>query len=80
MFLKCFDYIGHIQIASFPERNEPNFNSQSYIEILNFFQTSGWSGFIGAEYCPRTTTDEGMSWLSDFKKELCKEDTLSNNF
>jgi len=80
LFLNCFDNIGHIQIASFPGRNEPNFNSQSYIEILNFFQTSGWSGFVGAEYCPRTNTDEGISWLSDFKNELCKEDTLSNNF
>ena len=27
----------------------------------------GYKGLIGAEYKPRTTTDEGIAWMDNFK-------------
>jgi hydroxypyruvate isomerase len=62
--------VGHIQIASFPHREEPTYNPSSYIEILDYFLDLGWSGFVGAEYSPRLCTDVGIGWLSIYKREL----------
>jgi len=57
------DLIGHIQIASFPKRNEPDEGEIDYSDLFNFIDELGYRGFIGAEYNPRTTTDEGLAWL-----------------
>ena len=58
------DLIGHIQIASFPDRHEPDEGEIDYADLFSFLEKLGYSGYIGAEYNPRTTTDEGLAWLS----------------
>ncbi len=35
-----------------------------YADLFSFLEQLGYSGYIGAEYNPRTTTDEGLAWLS----------------
>jgi len=62
--------VGHIQIVSFPHREEPNYNTSSYIAVLDYFHDLGWSGFVGAEYSPRLGTDVGIEWLTIYKREL----------
>lgn len=56
-------YIGHVQIAAVPDRGEPDRGELYYPEVLAALEDMGYAGFVGAEYKPRTTTDQGMAWL-----------------
>lgn len=62
---KLLPLIGHIQIASVPDRAEPNVGEVNYRHILKHLQHLGYSQPVGAEYKPATTTDAGLSWLAD---------------
>jgi hydroxypyruvate isomerase len=57
----------HIQIASAPDRHEPDEGEINYPWLFDLLDRSGYSGWIGCEYFPRTTTLEGLSWLNAFK-------------
>jgi|MDSX01.1.fsa_nt_gb hydroxypyruvate isomerase len=70
LFIEHFDIIGHIQIASLPNRDEPTFNEDSYIEIIRFFQNNGWVGYVGAEYKPKIKTDDGIGWVKLYRNSL----------
>ncbi|KAL0269198.1 UNVERIFIED_CONTAM: hypothetical protein PYX00_007010 [Menopon gallinae] len=60
-----FPYIGHIQIAQVPARNEPNTPGEiDYKYIFNYFERLGYDGWIGLEYTPKAGTVEGLSWIS----------------
>ena len=59
--------IAHIQIASIPDRAEPDTGSLDYKSLLNEIHQIGYKGYVGAEYRPRTTTAEGLDWLKSFK-------------
>lgn len=59
-------YIGHVQIAAVPERCEPDQGEVNYPEVLRALQGMGYKGFVGAEYKPRTTMEEGLSWMKKF--------------
>ncbi|MCP3913088.1 MAG: TIM barrel protein [Actinomycetia bacterium] len=58
------DVVGHIQFASVPNRAEPDEGELAYPQIFEAIDALGWDGFLGAVYRPRTTTDEGLGWLS----------------
>ncbi|CAO97411.1 HPr family phosphocarrier protein [Erwinia tasmaniensis] len=63
------DYIGqyrHIQIASVPARHEPDEGEINYPWLFELIDRSGYQGWIGCEYLPRTTTQAGLGWLSAF--------------
>ncbi len=55
----------HIQIAGYPGRHEPRQGETDYLGFFREVEASGYSGWIGAEYYPRTTTEAGLRWLSD---------------
>lgn len=55
--------IGHIQIAAVPTRAEPDEGELNYRHILRRIDDLGYTGFIGAEYRPRDTTDAGLGWM-----------------
>ncbi|MBR9862702.1 MAG: TIM barrel protein [Rhodobacteraceae bacterium] len=59
--------IGHIQIASVPDRAEPDRGEVDYRWLLQHIDDLGYNGFIGAEYHPQTTTKAGLGWM----KTLC---------
>ncbi|HWA19153.1 MAG TPA: TIM barrel protein [Devosia sp.] len=59
-------HIGHVQIASVPERAEPDTGEVAYDRLLPAMVAAGYAGWIGAEYKPRTATAEGLGWLSCF--------------
>ncbi|XP_070504020.1 putative hydroxypyruvate isomerase [Chironomus tepperi] len=64
-------YIGHIQIAQSPNRNEPNTEGElNYKYILSEISKIGYDGYIGLEYKPLTKTVEGLKWLKEFGLEL----------
>lgn len=56
--------IGHIQIAAVPSRAEPDEGELNYRYVLKRIDDLGYSGFIGAEYKPRETTDTGLGWIT----------------
>lgn len=60
--------IGHIQIASVPDRREPDHGEVDYRYILALLEELGYDRPIGAEYRPAGPTDEGLQWLKDFRR------------
>lgn len=58
--------IGHVQIASFPNRAEPNENADFY-EVVAQIEALGYDGYFGAEYHPRVSEEAGLGWMSLFR-------------
>ncbi|MFC5268733.1 hydroxypyruvate isomerase family protein [Kribbella qitaiheensis] len=57
------DRIAHVQIADAPGRNEPGTGTLPLERQLGDLATSGYTGWIGLEYKPSTTTLESFGWL-----------------
>ena len=55
--------IGHIQLADNPGRHEPGTGELNYHFIFSFLDNLGYTGWIGCEYKPATTTEAGLKWL-----------------
>ena len=56
--------IGHLQLADNPGRNEPGTGEINYSFLFQHIDAIGYTGWIGCEYKPKTTTTAGLSWLS----------------
>jgi len=59
---KYLQRIGHIQLADNPGRHEPGTGEINYSFLLAHLDRIGYSGWIGCEYKPRTTTVAGLGW------------------
>jgi len=55
--------IGHIQIASVPDRGEPDHGEVDYREVFAQIEAMGYTGYVGAEYRPRGDADAGFGWF-----------------
>jgi hydroxypyruvate isomerase len=55
--------VGHIQIASVPERNEPDRGELNYDYVFDLIDELGYDGWVGCEYRPRAGTSKGLAWL-----------------
>lgn len=53
----------HVQIASVPDRHEPDEGEIYYPWIFQLFDDVGYDGWIGCEYQPRGDTVSGLKWL-----------------
>lgn len=58
--------IGHIQLADNPGRNEPGTGEINTSFVLAHLDRIGYSGWVGCEYKPRTTTQAGLGWLQEW--------------
>lgn len=58
--------IGHIQIASVPDRGIPDHGELDYAYVLSCVAALGWRSAIGAEYLPGSTEPD-MSWLQKYR-------------
>ena len=63
---KTLPNIGHIQIAAVPDRGEPDRGEVNYPWLLAALDGLGWNGFVGAEYLPRGTMEEGLGWMKAY--------------
>ncbi len=61
---KNLAHIAHIQLADNPGRNEPGTGEINYPFLFAHLDRIGYKGWIGCEYKPRTTTQEGMGWFT----------------
>lgn len=52
----------HYQIASPPDRGEPDDGELNYRFLLDEIDRSGFSGYVGCEYKPRKGTIAGLGW------------------
>ena len=63
---KNLAHIGHIQLADNPGRNEPGTGEINYPFLFAHLDRMGYSGWIGCEYKPATTTNNGLDWFKPF--------------
>ncbi|MDD2920038.1 2-oxo-tetronate isomerase [Rhodoferax sp.] len=64
-----FGRVGHIQIASVPERQEPDHGELNYPYLLKLIDELGYAGWVGCEYRPKLGTQPGgtsvgLGWFS----------------
>ena len=55
--------IAHIQIAANPGRHEPGSGELNDALVFAHLEKLGYSGWIGCEYKPATSTEAGLGWL-----------------
>lgn len=56
--------IGHVQMASVPDRGPPDRGELSYPHVFETLGRLGYAAPLGAEYKPAGPTDESLGWLS----------------
>jgi hydroxypyruvate isomerase len=54
----------HYQVASPPDRGEPDAGELNYAWLFQQIDASGFGGWIGCEYRPRQGTVEGLKWVA----------------
>ncbi|WP_310608831.1 hydroxypyruvate isomerase [Buttiauxella brennerae] len=59
--------IGHIQLADNPGRGEPGTGEINYDYLFSVINQSDYDGWVGCEYKPKTTTEEGISWINRYR-------------
>jgi hydroxypyruvate isomerase len=62
--------IGHIQVADNPGRNEPGTGEINYGFLFQHLDRIGYRGHVGCEYKPATTTEAGLGWLEQARRQL----------
>jgi hydroxypyruvate isomerase len=58
--------IGHVQIASVPERTEPLGGELDDRLVLSTLDRLGYGGYVGCEYRPANGTLAGLGWMERF--------------
>lgn len=56
----------HIQIASVPDRHEPDDGELNYPWLFDQLDKVGYQGWIGCEYKPRGETTAGLGWVKPY--------------
>lgn len=65
------DYIGHVQIAQAPLRNEPDTDGEiNYKYVLKVLAHEGYNDWIGLEYKPKESSASGLKWIGEFGYQL----------
>ena len=62
---KYLPRIAHMQLADNTGRNEPGTGEINYAFLFHHLDAIGYSGWIGCEYKPKTTTIAGLGWIKN---------------
>ena len=54
------DQLGHIHIADAPGRHEPGTGEINYVNVLACLEETGYTGLVGFELIPKSTTAEAV--------------------
>jgi hydroxypyruvate isomerase len=73
-FENLLPLIGHVQIAAVPTRREPDEGEIAYDRLLKAIEALGYDGFIGCEYRPRGTVEEGLGWLRRLREAIAADE------
>jgi len=63
---KYLPVVGHLQCAAVPSRHEPDEGEINYPAVFAAVDRLGFTGWIGAEYRPRTRTEVGLGWGANY--------------
>ncbi len=66
-FTEQLPLIGHVQISDNPGRHEPGTGEINHDWIFDLIDRSGYKGWVGAEYTPARTTQEGLGWFAPWR-------------
>lgn len=58
--------VRHVQIASVPNRNEPDRGEINYPYLFDLIDELGYDGWIGCEYRPANGTLAGLKWAAPY--------------
>jgi hydroxypyruvate isomerase len=58
--------IAHIQLADSPGRHEPGTGEINHDFLFRHIDRLGYTGWIGCEYKPATTTEAGLGWRTPY--------------
>jgi hydroxypyruvate isomerase len=61
---KNLSRIAHIQVADVPGRHEPGTGEINYPFLFGYLDRAGYTGWIGCEYNPLSTTEQSLGWLN----------------
>jgi hydroxypyruvate isomerase len=61
-------HIGHMQLADNPGRHEPGTGEINFPNLFKAIDAAGYEGWIGCEYIPAGTTEEGLGWFAPHKR------------
>ncbi|MBX2856928.1 MAG: hydroxypyruvate isomerase family protein [Rhodobacteraceae bacterium] len=61
--------IGHVQISSVPDRNEPDAGEINYPHLFERLDAAGYKGWVGCEYRPRANTNDGLAWFAPYARK-----------
>ncbi|MEO1470296.1 MAG: TIM barrel protein [Pseudomonadota bacterium] len=62
-------FIGHVQIASVPDRGPPDRGELHYPTVFAALGALGWNAPVGAEYRPLGDTDSTLGWLAEARRQ-----------
>ncbi len=65
-FTQHLSRIGHMQLADNPGRHEPGTGEINFPFLFDHLDRLGYSGWIGCEYKPTTTTAAGLGWVKPY--------------
>ena len=69
-FRDSVQHVGHVQIASVPERAEPRVRAEAdaldYAVLLPAFVETGYGGAFGCEYTPTLPGQKSLAWREAF--------------
>ena len=66
MIKRNLTLIRHMQIADAPGRHEPGTGGIDFAALFEFIDESGYAGWVGCEYKPAGTTEEGLGWARPY--------------
>ncbi|MGF1623089.1 MAG: 2-oxo-tetronate isomerase [Rhodomicrobiaceae bacterium] len=62
------DLIGHVQVASVPDRNEPDRGETDFAHLMGMLDRIGYRGWVGCEYRPAGATEAGLGWFAPYRE------------
>jgi len=65
-FRACLPRIAHVQFADVPGRREPGTGEIAFDRVFAAIDSSGYGGWVGAEYRPAGRTADTLGWLRRF--------------
>ncbi len=61
-------HVGHLQIASVPDRHEPDSGEVNYPYLFRLLDELGYRGWVGCEYRPARGTVAGLGWFAPYRR------------
>ena len=58
--------IGHIQFSNSPGRTEHDSGEINFSWLFAEIDSIGWEGYLGAEYIPKTSTEDSLGWIRNY--------------